>query len=290
MSFQLLRCLSCLQTASKQIICLEERMLIVPNAQVKVQEGVKEWAEHDGLPHIRFLWASGEHMVLYKCWPPAWHGGHCPTSAELFIKYSSWTSLCLNSCGKGKQISLEDFCRAAASLAHDRLMDIRAHKHWTNEEITTKGSQKIRHCSRHGCWCIKYNPAGMQNIIAAKHIPWKLRVVSRAGPLKGKNALMAARWGNIAKSGQKSHVCQFPCLQGQLCHVCEKGPAHGHGQTYRGTSSAQAQMSQGASDSRCRVMPPVSDGAADSDCSLCCCQRGLYSQPHIPQANACVPA
>lgn len=102
---------------------------------------------------------------------------HCVTWRIMFNKCwivhecSSRTSLCLNSCGKEKQKSLGDFCRAAASLAHDRLMGIRAHRRWTKEEITTKRSQKIRHCSRHGCWYIKYNPAGMQNIVAAKHIP-----------------------------------------------------------------------------------------------------------------------
>lgn len=30
-------------------------MHIVPDAQDKVQEGVKEWVDHDGLPHIKFL-------------------------------------------------------------------------------------------------------------------------------------------------------------------------------------------------------------------------------------------
>lgn len=75
-------------------------MHIVPHAQDKEQEGVNEWVEHDGLPHISFLWASGEHVVLYQCWLTARHGGHCPTSAELFIECSSTTSLCLNSGGK----------------------------------------------------------------------------------------------------------------------------------------------------------------------------------------------
>lgn len=106
---------------------------------------------------------------------------------------------------------------------------------------------------------------------------------------KEKNALMAARWKNFAKSGQKPHVYQFPCLQGQLCCLWERTyPWVGH--THTGTCSAQAHTSPGASDLRCPAMPPVSGGAADSGCSWCCCQRGLHCQPHIPRSNACVPA
>lgn len=230
-------------------------MHIVPNAQDKVQEGVKEWVDHDGLPHIKFLWASGEHVVLYQCWPPAWHGGHCPTSPELFIKYSSRTSLCLNSCGKAKQKSLGDFCRAAASLAHDGLMDIRAHRRWTKEEITRKGSQKIRHCSRHGCWCIKNNPAGMQNIVAAKHIPWKLRVVSRAGPLKGKKCSNGSKMGKLCQVRTK--VTRVPVsMLARTALPCLWERTYGHGHTYTDTCSAQAHTSQGASsDLHC----PASD-------------------------------
>lgn len=33
-------------------------MHIIPNVQGKV----KEWAENDGLSHIRFVWASGEYV------------------------------------------------------------------------------------------------------------------------------------------------------------------------------------------------------------------------------------
>lgn len=73
---------------------------------------------------------------------------------------------------KGKTKILRGFLSCSASLAHDRLIGIRAHQRWTKEEIATKGSQKIRRCSRHDCWYIKYNPAGTQNIVAAKHIPW----------------------------------------------------------------------------------------------------------------------
>lgn len=100
---------------------------------------------------------------------------------------------------------------------------------------------------------------------------------------------MAARWGNFAKSGQKWCVCQFPCLRGQLCCLWER-PCPWAGHTHTGTCSAQAHTSQGALDSCCPAMPPVSGGAADSGCSWCCCQRGLYCWSRIPRANACVPA
>lgn len=41
----------------------------------------------------------------------------------------------------------------------------------------------------------------------------ELRVVSRAGPTEGKNALMAARWGTLPRQ-DKSHVCtSFPARE-----------------------------------------------------------------------------
>lgn len=102
---------------------------------------------------------------------------------------------------------------------------------------------------------------------------------------------MAARWGSLAKSGQKSCVYQFPCLWRQLCCVYEKGPANGHGHAHICRRLAQARVTQDPSR-KCRpAMPSASDGAAHSDRSVHCCQRGLYSQLHIPSArNACAPA
>lgn len=86
-----------------------------------------------------------------------------------------------------------------------------------------------------------------------------------------------------------NHLCpSFPACEDS--YVYKEGLTHGQRHAYLCRGSARTRVAQEASWSCRPAMPVASDGAPCSDCTVCCCCRGLHCQPHIPGLNACVPA
>lgn len=185
--------------------------------------------------------------------------------------------------------SLEDFCPAAAFLAPGRLTGIRACSGWKKEKVTAKGSQKIRHCSRHGCWYVKYNPTGMQTLVAARLIPWRAQGGLQGWTTERKKCTNGSKMGKPCQVREKI-MCVPVSLPVKAAMLCLWESTYTRTWSCTHTRSAQAHAARDGAHQHLPAMPSASDGAAYADCRVRCCWRGLYSQPRIPSANACAPA